>query len=224
MKATHAAGRVVQTGPGRVPRYKRYLDEQPGPPRDDIWVDVVQPENSHSEWDTRKPLSPYRRLIERATDSGDMVLDLFFGCATTLVAAGQIHRTWVGIDIDPVAESETKDRLASESGLTLTDPARVRKSLRRTDIPHISDERLKVSLCKQQGGRCANTYGDSESLRQVDLELDHRFPKVRGGEHDLMNGIGLCKNCNVRKGARAWGRFLDEARAALPHERVGGTP
>ena len=224
MKAAHAAGRVVQTGPGRVPRFKRYLDEQPGRPRDDMWVDVVQPETSDSKWDTRKPISLYRRLIECATDKGDMVLDPFCGCATTLIAAEQIHRMWVGIDIDPVAESETKDRLAGESGITLTEPVRVRKSLRRTDIPHISDEKLKVSLYKRQGGRCANPYCDSESLRRVDLELDHRIPKVRGGEHDVINRIGLCKNCNVRKGAKAWGRFLDEARAALPHESVGGTP
>lgn len=70
MEAAYAAGRVVQTAPGRVPRFKRYLDEQPGKPRDDIWLDVMQPESSDAEWATRKPVSLYRRLIECATDGG----------------------------------------------------------------------------------------------------------------------------------------------------------
>ena len=222
MEAEVAAGRVVQTRPGRsVPRFKRYLDEQPGRKRDDIWTDVIQPETSDSKWKTRKPMSLYRRLIECATDRGDVVLDPFCGCATTLVAAEQRGRQWVGIDIDPVAESETKNRLAGESGITLTAPVKLRKSLRRTDIPQMSDDKMKDILWKRQGYRCANPYCDSESLRRVDMDLDHRIPQVRGGEDDLPNRICLCGNCNSRKGRKAWGRFLDEARAVLAHGTVG---
>ena len=224
MQAAYDAGRVVQAGPGRVPRFKRFLDEQPGKARDDIWSDVGQAESNDVEWATRKPVALYRRLIECATDPGDTVLDPFAGCATTCVAAEQLQRQWVGIDIDPVAEQVTLDRLSDETGLNMVDtPVTVRKSLRRTDIPNIPDDKLRQALWARQGRQCANPYCDSENLRAVDLALDHRIPKVRGGDNDALNRIGLCGNCNGRKGTKAWGLFLDEERAKLPHETRGRT-
>ena len=218
MEAAYAAGRIVQTAPGRVPREKRYLDEQPGAPRDDIWLDVVQPESSDAEWSTRKPISLYRRLIECATDEGEVVCDPFAGCATTCVAAEQLQRQWVGIDIDPVAERVTLERLTDETGLNMVEtPVTVRRSLRRSDVPRIQDGKLRQTLWARQGRRCANPYCDSESVRSVDLELDHRIPQVRGGDDDVFNRIALCSNCNRRKGRKAWGQFLDEERAKQPH-------
>ncbi len=218
MEAAYAEGRVVQAAPGRVPRFKRYLDEQPGKPRDDIWNDVGQVESNDVEWATRKPVSLYRRLIECATDEGDIVCDPFAGCATTCIAAEQLQREWIGIDIDPVAERVTLERLQDETGLNILEtPVIVRKSLRRSDIPHIPDTKLRQALWARQGHQCANPYCDSENLRAADLELDHRIPKVRGGDNDALNRIGLCSNCNRRKGRKGWGLFLDEERAQQPH-------
>ena len=136
MEAAYAEGRVVQSAPGNVPRFKRYLDEQPGRKRDNLWSDVGFVESSEVEWATRKPAALYRRLIECATDPGDMVCDPFAGCATTCVAAEQLQREWIGIDIDPVAERVTLDRLAHETGLSAMEmPVTVRRSLRRSDYP-----------------------------------------------------------------------------------------
>ena len=222
MEAAYAEGRVVQSAPGRVPRFKRYLDEQPGKPRDDIWGDLGQAEVSDVEWSTRKPVSLYRRLIECATDEGDIVCDPFAGCATTCVAAEQLQRQWIGIDIDPVAESVTLERLADETGLNIqVQPVSVRKRLRRSDIPNVPDAKMRQALWARQGHQCANPYCDSESLRAVDMHLDHRIPHVRGGEDDVMNRIALCGNCNVRKGRKAWGLFLDEERSTQPHPMRG---
>ncbi len=100
----------------------------------------------------------------------------------------------------------------------------VRKTLRRTDIPNIPDAKLRQALWARQGRQCANPYCDAENLRAVDLALDHRIPKVRGGDNDALNRIGLCGNCNGRKGQKAWGLFLDEERAKLPHDTRGRTP
>ena len=222
MEAALDAGRIVQTAPGNVPRFKRYLDEQPGRKRDDIWDDVVSLESSELEWDTRKPLSLYKRLIECGSDEGDMVLDPFAGCATACVAAEDLQRKWVGIDIDPVAEEATYIRLREATGLNMTEqPVTVRKSPpRRQDVERVPNDKLRDALWNRQGRRCANPYCDSENLRKVDLQLDHRIPKVRGGEDGVMNRIGLCGNCNSRKGSKAWGLFLDEERAKLPHDKV----
>ncbi|MXX46861.1 MAG: restriction endonuclease subunit M [Chloroflexi bacterium] len=222
MEAEYAAGRVVQTKPGNVPRYKRYLDEQPGRKRDDIWDDVWKLESSELDWDTRKPLSLYKRLIECGSDESDIVLDPFAGCATACVAAEVTGRQWVGIDIDPVAEDATFTRLREATGLNMTEqPVTVRKSPpRRQDVERVPDDKLRDALWSRQARRCANPYCDSENLRKVDLQLDHRIPRIRGGDDGVLNRIALCANCNARKGAKAWGRFLDEERAKLPHDRV----
>ena len=220
------AGRVVQTKPGNVPRYKRFLDEQPGRKHDDIWDDVVQLESSELDWDTRKPLALFKRLIECGTDEGDIVLDPFAGCATACVAAEVLGRRWVGIDIDPVAEEATYVRLREATGLKMLEqPVTIYKSPprrppRREDVEYVSDDKLRDSLWNKQGRQCANPYCDSENLRKADMELDHRIPQRRGGEDGVLNRIALCGNCNRRKGSKAWGLFLDEERAKLPHDKV----
>ena len=155
-----------------------------------------------------------------------MVLDPFAGCATTCVAAEYLGppRRWTGIDIDPVAETETEKRLLEAAGLFqgAVVPVKVRKSLRRTDIARVQEAKLKQALWARQGRRCANPYCDSQSLRTVDMHLDHRIPHIRGGDDDALNRIALCGNCNSRKGKKAWGLFLDEERAKQPHSVMGG--
>ena len=93
---------------------------------------------------------------------------------------------------------------------------------RRTDIPHVPDAKLREQLWQRQGRRCANPYCDS-TPRAVDLHLDHRIPRVRGGDDGPDNKIGLCGNCNTRKGRKAWGEFLfTEAGEARVRRRACG--
>ena len=89
MEAAHKAGRIEQTSPGNVPRYIRYLDEQPGKKHDDIWLDVYSAESSKSKWETRKPTKLYERIIECATNKGDMVLDPFLWVRDNLRCGGK---------------------------------------------------------------------------------------------------------------------------------------
>lgn len=218
-----AEGRIKckKDGTPRLDGRKSYLDEHPGAKVPNIWTDILRVGNTASErtgWPTQKPLKLYRRIIRASSNEGDVVLDPFAGCATTCVAAQQLGRKWVGIDIDPMAETVTEERLWSEAGLENEEvPVTVRKSLRRTDIPRVTKEKLRLSLYQRQGHRCANPYCDSEGLRVVDLELDHIIPAVRGGYDGVLNRIGLCANCNRRKGRKAWGLFLHEERAGQPH-------
>ena len=100
LQAEYDAGRVVQTRPGAVPRFKRYLDEQRGMPLDDVWTDI--PAVSGDEdmgYDTQKPRALLGRIISLSSSPGDVVLDPFAGCATTLEAAHKLGRQWIGIDI-----------------------------------------------------------------------------------------------------------------------------
>ena len=55
-----------------------------------------QPENTGSP--DQKPIALYERIIQASSNPGDLVLDPFAGCATTIMAAHQNGRRWVGID------------------------------------------------------------------------------------------------------------------------------
>ena len=93
------AGRIVYARTG-TPNYKRYLDEMPGVPLQDIWTDInAAYGNERLGYVTQKPLALLERIIRVSTNEDDVVLDPFCGCATTLEAAHNLHRQWIGIDI-----------------------------------------------------------------------------------------------------------------------------
>ena len=107
------AGRVVQTAPGRVPAYKRYLDEMPGKPLQDLWNDInpVGPQaRERLGYPTQKPITLLERVIAVSSNEGDLVLDPFCGCGTTIDAARRLKRRWCGIDISAFAIDLVRDR------------------------------------------------------------------------------------------------------------------
>ncbi|HEX4080909.1 MAG TPA: DNA methyltransferase [Rhizomicrobium sp.] len=115
MEDAYANGIVVQTKPGTVPRLKRYLDEQEGVPATDVWTDI-RPVQSQSqerlEYPTQKPLALLERIINASSNEGDLVLDPFCGCGTTIEAAQKTKRQWVGIDVTHYAVTLIEKRLA----------------------------------------------------------------------------------------------------------------
>lgn len=116
MEALHAAGRIVQSKPGALPMYKRYLDETRGVPLTDLWDDIGPLNGQSTErtgWPTQKPLALLGRLIAASSNPGDLVLDPFCGCGTALVAAQLLGRRWLGIDLHPRAIALATERLAA---------------------------------------------------------------------------------------------------------------
>ncbi|MBI1806561.1 MAG: restriction endonuclease [Ignavibacteria bacterium] len=113
MQEFHDAGRVRYTKTGTA-EYIRYLDEMPGMPLQDIWTDL-SPINSQSKerlgYPTQKPKTLLERIIKASSNEGDVVLDAFCGCGTTIDAAEGLHRRWISIDISPIAVSLIKRRL-----------------------------------------------------------------------------------------------------------------
>ena len=116
MQALIAAGRVAQSGPGKVPRFKRYLDETPGVPLQDLWTDI-DPINSQAAerlgYPTQKPEALLERIIATSCPPDGVVLDPFCGCGTTIAAAEKLDRRWVGIDVTALAISLIKSRLTA---------------------------------------------------------------------------------------------------------------
>lgn len=114
------AGRIVQTNPGTVPQYKRYLDESAGRPVQDVWDDIA-PVNSQARerlgWGTQKPLGLLERIIQTSSNPGDLVLDPFCGCGTALIASQALGRKWVGIDVTYLSIAVMRARLKDAFGL-----------------------------------------------------------------------------------------------------------
>jgi site-specific DNA-methyltransferase (adenine-specific) len=113
MKGYHDEGRLIYTKSG-MPRFKRYLDEMPGTPVSDVWTDIF-PINSQAQerlgYPTQKPLALLERIVSASSNEGDLVLDPFCGCGTTVHAAQKLNRRWIGIDITHLAISLVKRRL-----------------------------------------------------------------------------------------------------------------
>jgi DNA modification methylase len=90
---------------GRI-MFKRYLDQQKGPVLGNVWTDIDQLRANDAErlgYPTQKPLPLLERIIKSSSNEGDIVLDAFCGCGTALVAAQNLKRQWIGIDISPTA-------------------------------------------------------------------------------------------------------------------------
>ena len=67
----------------------------------DVWqVDAVgRTSGERIGYATQKPLALMDRIIRAGSNPGDLVLDPFCGCATTIEAAHRLGRRWIGIDI-----------------------------------------------------------------------------------------------------------------------------
>lgn len=114
MQELIAQGRIIQTKPGAVPAYKRYLDEMPGVSLQDVWTDIPPISAQAKErlgYPTQKPLTLLERIIQSSSNEGDVVLDPFCGCGTAVHAAEKLGRRWIGIDITCLAIGLIERRL-----------------------------------------------------------------------------------------------------------------
>jgi DNA modification methylase len=80
---------------------------------DDVWeISIIAPSaKERLGYPTQKPEALMERIIMASSNKGDIVLDPFAGCGTTLVAAQTLGRQWIGIDISPTAVGLVKSRM-----------------------------------------------------------------------------------------------------------------
>ncbi len=123
----------IQINPGdEWPRYQRIIGPADGQPLSDIWAyqpytegtvfgleegiddDVRWMGTKDSErlgYQTQKPIGLLKRIIQASSNEGDIVLDPFCGCGTTIEAAHALGRKWLGIDITVLALDVVERRL-----------------------------------------------------------------------------------------------------------------
>ena len=88
------------------------------PKQENWWSDIALAVRSPKEnlgYPTQKPLALLERIIKASSNKGDLVLDPFCGCGTTLQAADVLQRKWIGIDISANAlEVVRRDRMKNK--------------------------------------------------------------------------------------------------------------
>jgi site-specific DNA-methyltransferase (adenine-specific) len=91
---------------------KRYILKG-GKPLDDVWnIPAIAPTSGERVgYPTQKPLALLSRIIQLGSNEGDLVLDPFCGSGTTLVAAQQLRRDWIGVDANAQAIEMASRRL-----------------------------------------------------------------------------------------------------------------
>lgn len=120
MEQLDAEGRLAfpKNSKGRIAR-KHYLSEQEGRKASDVWTDISPLQSSSAErlgYPTQKPVALLERIILASSNPGDVVLDPFCGCGTTVDAAQKHGRQWIGIDITHLAITLIKGRLRDTYG------------------------------------------------------------------------------------------------------------
>jgi DNA modification methylase len=120
MQRLHDEGRIwYPDSKDKRPQLKRYLDEMSGRLVGNVWTDI-SPINSQAAerlgYPTQKPLALLERIIAASSHPGDVVLDPFCGCGTTVDAAQKLDREWIGIDITYLAIDLIEKRLRDTYG------------------------------------------------------------------------------------------------------------
>jgi hypothetical protein len=123
-----AEGRIYFPTKGGVPKFKRYEKELKGIPVDSVWDDIPslgglsKAAKESLGYPTQKPLALLERIINASSNRNDIILDAFCGCGTALVAAQNLGRQWVGIDISPTACRVMAKRLRDVCAMKESEP------------------------------------------------------------------------------------------------------
>jgi site-specific DNA-methyltransferase (adenine-specific) len=116
MERLWEAGRIKKDSDGRslLRGLIEYLDDKKGMTVQDWWDDILRVGNTAQErlgYPTQKPLALLERIINASSNPGDVVLDPFCGCGTTIAAAQKLGRKWIGINITHLSIALQKYRL-----------------------------------------------------------------------------------------------------------------
>lgn len=96
------------------PRRKVFFDPGKGVPQQDIWLgyrDSVNQNMVVTGYPTEKNLSMLENIVAASSNPGDLVLDAFCGSGTTMQAAHNLGRRWIGIDCEEEAVCAVLKRL-----------------------------------------------------------------------------------------------------------------
>jgi site-specific DNA-methyltransferase (adenine-specific) len=196
MQEAHDKGIIHYSSTGLASQ-KRYLDEMQGQPIDTIWEDILPVQAQSDErlgYPTQKPLALLERIIKSSSDANDIVLDAFCGCGTALVAAENLGRQWIGIDVSPTACRVMAKRLKEVCKLPENEKTWLAgRGFIVRDLPR-SEKQLRQMPPFEFENWAVIALGGIPNKAQVgDMGIDGRIfpvgaePKKKGEELDFMD-------------------------------------
>jgi len=217
LQAIDQAGRLQWAKTG-TPYLIRPLNPQ-GNLLDNLWTDIP-PVNSQSQerrgYPTQKPLALLERIVAASSNPGDVVLDAFCGCGTTLEAAAKHKRQWVGIDFSPTACRVMAQRLEERLGLRegtdfqLRDMPKTLEQLHR--MPYFEFENWGVVALGGIPNRVkVGDYGIDGRLYLADVEKGHRG--------DFMEALDVWYPIQVKQIERVGRPEIDKFETAMRRDR-----
>ncbi|MBX3323211.1 MAG: restriction endonuclease [Phycisphaeraceae bacterium] len=179
---------------GGMPRLKRYLDEQEGVLVDTVWEDIP-PINSQAKeslgYPTQKPIALLDRIVKSSSNPNDIVLDAFCGCGTALVAAQNLSRQWIGIDISPTACRVMAKRLRDVCGMKESEPlwkARRADAFVVRDLPWTIEKLKKLPPFEFENWAVIALGGIPNKTQVGDMGIDGRIYPVGSRPQDEAKG------------------------------------
>ncbi|WP_134724898.1 site-specific DNA-methyltransferase [Paracoccus luteus] len=209
LEAFWHAGKLVHRETG-MPRIRHYADEMPGVPLQDDWGDI-QPASGAERlgYPTQKPVALLERIVAASSNPGDVVLDPFCGCGTTVHAAQKLGRQWIGIDVTHLAIGLIERRLNEAfSGVaykvhgTPQDLSAAHDMFARDDTTKKEFEKWAVSLIGAQPWRAGKKGADGG--------IDGRLPFGR-------TNVALV---SVKGGKDRQRNHIDQLRAVIDREKA----
>jgi len=178
LEALDEKGRLHWAKSG-IPYLVRYLDEQKGDMIDNIWYDIP-PVNSQARerlgYPTQKPLTLLERIIKASSNPNDIVLDAFCGCGTALVAAENLSRQWIGIDISPTACRVMAKRLRDVCHLREDEALwRAGRGFVVRDLPWTEDQLRKIPPFEFENWAVIALGGIPNKTQVGDMGIDGRI-------------------------------------------------
>jgi len=204
-------------GTPRMDGHKIFLDETKGKRMIDLWTDIERIGNTSKErlgYPTQKPEALLERIIKASSNEGDVILDAYCGCGTTIAVAERLQRQWIGIDItyqsislilkrledsfgknvlDKIQLNGMQKDMESAQALALKADDRPRKEFEKWAILTYSNNRAVINAKKgADKGIDALAYfqGDQDSPEKIIFQV--KSGKVKSGDiRDLQGTMTL---------------------------------
>jgi DNA modification methylase len=217
LDALDAEGLIYWPPKGKVPRFKRYLNEQAGVPIVDVITDI-KPIGAKAQerlgYPTQKPQALLERIIEASSNPGGIVLDPFCGCGTTIHAAQKLNRKWVGIDVTYLAINLVKRRLRDAFGEGLEfeergQPTDFRSAKRLAELDKFQFQHWALSLIEARPLREGDGKGADRGVDgllyfyESQEKREKLIVQVKGGgvkRSDIATLLGDVNNQNAKGG------------------------
>jgi DNA modification methylase len=210
-------GLIELTGDVKWPHVRRYLDEMEGQSAQDIIDDISPLTKRHQErlgYPTQKPVALLERLIQASSNPGDVVLDPFCGCGTTVHAAQRLSRRWIGIDITHLAIGLIEIRLYDAFGEKANFKVHgVPQDIKAAQNLFDRDDRTKKEF-EKWAYRLIKAYPQGGGKKGADGGIDGIFRFGPNKEHKAIVSVKGGRNVDV-KAVRELDAVVSEQKAQI---------